>query len=329
MASGFWVVEMTPRAQRISACVTLGHFEWKRMPFGLKNAPQIYQRVMDNILYSMKRLSALEVRSKKLVKEEVSEATKSERDLASTKEWSQPRSIDKKLDVFKTGEVAPINERPVLGKRSYIDDIVFEDETWEGIKRKTEDFLIACRQWNMTLSAPKGEFGKRAVSHLGHSVSKGGLKAKPKNLEELENLEFPTSLKAMQSFLGSLNYYNRFIEDFAVYGAVLYSLREEHFENKETDMTKAKNAFSMLKQKLVEAPQLRHFTQDKEPVVILYANEWAIAASLVQEHEGELMPVKFTSRVLKVNERNYQLVEKEILALLRMLGTAFNMLAGK
>ena len=49
MASGFWVVEMTPRAQKISAFVTpLGHFEWKRMPFGLKNAPQIYQRVMDN-----------------------------------------------------------------------------------------------------------------------------------------------------------------------------------------------------------------------------------------------------------------------------------------
>ncbi len=305
MASGFWVVEMTSRAQKISAFVTpLGHFEWKRMPFGLKNAPQIYQRVMDNILYSMKRLPVLE-------------------------DGDQLQTTRREFNVFQAGEVAPIDEGPILGKRSYIDDIVFEDETWEGIKKKTENFLIACREWNMTLSAPKGEFGKRTVSHLGHAVSKEGLKAKPKNLGELQNLEFPTSLKAMQSFLGSLNYYNRFIEDFAVYGAVLYSLREEHFQNKETDMTRAKKAFSTLKQKLIEAHQLRHFDQDKEPVVILYANEWAIAASLVQEHEGKLMPVKFTSRVLKSNERNYQSVEREILALLRMLDTSFNLLAGK
>ena len=148
--------------------------------------PQIYQRVMDNILYSMKRLPASEGRS---------------------------QQGDKKFDVFQSGDVAPTHEKPVLGKRSYIDDIVFEDETWEGIKEKTESFLKACREWGMTLSAPKGEFGKRTVSHLGHAVSKEGLKAKPKNLEDLKELEFPSSLKAMQSFLGSLNYYNRFIDD--------------------------------------------------------------------------------------------------------------------
>uniref|UniRef100_H3GAX5 Reverse transcriptase domain-containing protein n=1 Tax=Phytophthora ramorum TaxID=164328 RepID=H3GAX5_PHYRM len=49
MASGFWVVSMTERARKISAFVTpFGLFEWTRMPFGLKNAPQIYQRLIDN-----------------------------------------------------------------------------------------------------------------------------------------------------------------------------------------------------------------------------------------------------------------------------------------
>ncbi|OWY90410.1 reverse transcriptase, partial [Phytophthora megakarya] len=39
MASGFWAVPMTARAQLISAFICpLGHFQWKRMPFGLKNA---------------------------------------------------------------------------------------------------------------------------------------------------------------------------------------------------------------------------------------------------------------------------------------------------
>ncbi|POM72402.1 Hypothetical protein PHPALM_10884, partial [Phytophthora palmivora] len=48
-ASGFWAIMMTQRARKISAFVcALGHFEWLRMPFGLKNAPMIYQRMIDN-----------------------------------------------------------------------------------------------------------------------------------------------------------------------------------------------------------------------------------------------------------------------------------------
>ncbi|KAG2791851.1 hypothetical protein PC113_g23698 [Phytophthora cactorum] len=51
-ASGFWAVMMTLRARKISAFVcALGHFEWLRMPFGLKNAPMIYQRMIDNALW--------------------------------------------------------------------------------------------------------------------------------------------------------------------------------------------------------------------------------------------------------------------------------------
>ncbi|KAE8898041.1 hypothetical protein PF010_g22096 [Phytophthora fragariae] len=51
-ASRFWAVMMTRRARKISAFVcALGHFEWLRMPFGLKNAPMIYQRMIDNALW--------------------------------------------------------------------------------------------------------------------------------------------------------------------------------------------------------------------------------------------------------------------------------------
>ena len=51
-ASGFWAVPMTKRASDISAFICpLGHFQWLRMPQGLKNAPQIYQRVIDNALF--------------------------------------------------------------------------------------------------------------------------------------------------------------------------------------------------------------------------------------------------------------------------------------
>ncbi|RAW28718.1 hypothetical protein PC110_g14920 [Phytophthora cactorum] len=51
-ASGFWVITMTLRARNVSVFVcAMGHFECLRMPFGLKYAPMIHQRMIDNELW--------------------------------------------------------------------------------------------------------------------------------------------------------------------------------------------------------------------------------------------------------------------------------------
>lgn len=51
LASGFHQIEMDPRDTKKTAfTVEGGHFEYIRMPFGLKNAPSTFQRVMDNVL---------------------------------------------------------------------------------------------------------------------------------------------------------------------------------------------------------------------------------------------------------------------------------------
>ena len=56
--SGFWVVEMTERARMFSAFITpSGLLKWLRMPFRLKNAPQIYQDLIDNALYGFLKIA--------------------------------------------------------------------------------------------------------------------------------------------------------------------------------------------------------------------------------------------------------------------------------
>ena len=67
------------------------------------------------------------------------------------------------------------------------------------------------------------------MDYLGHQEPLAGLEAHPKDLGSLVNIPFPRTLRSMQSFLGSLNYYSRFIEDFAIYASVLYELREPDF----------------------------------------------------------------------------------------------------
>ncbi|KAE9326546.1 hypothetical protein PF001_g2364 [Phytophthora fragariae] len=85
----------------------------------------------------------------------------------------------------------------------------------------------------------------------------------------------------------------------------------------------------MLQQRVQDAPILRHFDRGKDVHVTLFANEWALSSTLMQEHEGKLHPVRFCGRVLKDTEMNYHPAEKEVLALLLVLKVCYTELVGK
>ena len=51
LASGFHQIEMSPEdASKTAFSVPSGHYEYTRMPFGLRNAPSTFQRLMNNVL---------------------------------------------------------------------------------------------------------------------------------------------------------------------------------------------------------------------------------------------------------------------------------------
>ncbi|KAE9299541.1 hypothetical protein PR003_g22966 [Phytophthora rubi] len=331
MASGFWVVTMTARARALSL---FGLFEWNRMPFGLKNAPQIYQWMLDNALYGFTRISRLE----------------GDR----VPEQPDPETSPGLIPIEPKGD----GKKSVLGRRSYIDDILITAESWDHLCDRVEGLLDIRDEWNLSVSVVKSFWGKGQVEYLGHSVSSHGLEANPNDLSALTNLPFSGSLRAMQSFLGSLNYYSKFIEVYAIYAAVLYELREVDFAamSKPEDRSRvqdlaaaagdnlegardpadaglrwirAHKSFVKLKEKVASTPILHHFRPELQPVVVVYANEWAISAALMQEHDAVFHPVMFASRTLKSNELNYGIVEKEVLALLRVLDLGHNLLMGR
>ncbi|OWZ03353.1 reverse transcriptase [Phytophthora megakarya] len=136
-------------------------------------------------------------------------------------------------------------------------------------------------------------------------------------LNEYE-LPFPSTLKGVQSFLGSLNYYHKFIEDYAVVTASLYELTDDQVRAGR-DLSRTRESFEILKRKIVSTPLLKHPDRTKPFVIIPHANQWAACAVLGQMHDGLVQPVRFTGRVLSDVELKYHIAEKEVLAVMRVL----------
>ncbi|OWZ10210.1 hypothetical protein PHMEG_00016973 [Phytophthora megakarya] len=123
----------------------------------------------------------------------------------------------------------------------------------------------------MPVSLPKSEFRKRVIPYLSHEIGAEGIRATPKIVQGIQKLPFPSTLKGGQSFLGSLNYYHKFIEDYAVEAASLILTDDQVRAGR--GLSRAKESFETLKRKIVSIPLLRHPDQTKPFVIIPHANQ--------------------------------------------------------
>ncbi len=59
LLKGYWQVPLSQRASEVSAFVTPDHFlQYTVMPFGLRNAPATFQRLMNTVLSGVKNCEA-------------------------------------------------------------------------------------------------------------------------------------------------------------------------------------------------------------------------------------------------------------------------------
>ncbi|KAJ8556784.1 hypothetical protein ON010_g9179 [Phytophthora cinnamomi] len=287
-ASGLWAVMMTQRAREISAFVcALGHFEWLRMPFGLKNASMICQRVVDNALWGfVQPRGGWNAHADRVRRAEA--ATSTQRQHRSSVNLGQsPRSLSLMPkfeaglqasaesdplqdlvngpdgDMFSTGESDTSALTPVFQRRSFVDDICFGGTTFDECLETLKRLLTRFAECRISISFTKSIFVQPAVDFLSHEVSLSGIRANPAKMATIAELPFPKSKKVMQAFLGALNYYNRFIQNIAVYGAALYKLTDADF-SEGGDLTAAESAFAELKKRVAQPPILRHFDTARE-----------------------------------------------------------------
>ncbi|SOV06846.1 uncharacterized protein UDID_17938 [Ustilago sp. UG-2017a] len=211
----------------------------------------------------------------------------------------------------------------------YLDDFLIFSDTEESHVKHVTEVLTRLRSNRLFAKLSKCEFHTRTVEFLGYIIKPTGIEMDPEKVRTVKEWPMPASIHDIQWFLGFANFYRRFIAHFARIAKPLTSLvkpteRFKRFELPE----EAQQAFHKLIQAFTTAGVLQHFDYHLPTRLETDASDFAIAGVLKQEHEGRWHPVAFYSRKMSSAEKNYEIHDKELLAVVACLTQWRHMLAG-
>jgi hypothetical protein len=81
-------------------------------------------------------------------------------------------------------------------------------------QRKSEVFE-RCQKYGISLNPTKSILGVDEGKFLGHIIAKDGVKMDPERFEAIKKVPLPPTKKALQSFLGQINFVKWFIPNLA------------------------------------------------------------------------------------------------------------------
>ncbi len=199
----------------------------------------------------------------------------------------------------------------------YIDDILIFSHSQEEHDEHVRLVLERLRAAGLFANAKKCEFDRSEVEYLGYLIGADGIKMHPRKLDTVADWPEPRSIRDVQSFLGFTNFYRRFIDNYARIVVPLNQLtRKTARDVPFTFNSAAAQAFTALKHAFLASPVLRHFDPTLPCTLATDASDFAIAGVLHQPDPlGYLHPVAFFSRKLSPAEINYEVYDKELLAI--------------
>ncbi|OJT10654.1 Transposon Tf2-12 polyprotein [Trametes pubescens] len=205
----------------------------------------------------------------------------------------------------------------------YIDDILIFSRTQAEHNQHVTMVLDRLRKAGLFANAKKCAFDQPEVEYVGYIINQDGIRMDPKKLNTVIDWPMPGSVKEVQSFLGFTNFYRRFIQNYARIALPLNRLTTKAAKGAPFEWTPEANAaFEALRDAVLSAPVLRHFDPSCPSTLSTDASDFAIAGVLHQpDDQGLLHPVAFFSRKLTPAEINYEVYDKELLAIVESFRT--------
>lgn len=230
-------------------------YRFKRLPFGLSNAPDIFQEIMQTVVL----------------------------------EGCQ-------------------------GVSNYLDDVLVHGATLEEHNANLEKVLCRLREHNVVLNDKKCHFGAESVKFIGFRFSRDGISVEDDKLKAVQEFRTPENLLEVKSFLGLLNFSERFIWKRADKTENLRMLaKSDTFYWTEIE----EEEFQFLKNQALKSIQkLGYFNHVDETELYVDASPIGLGAVLVQYNsEGDPRIIACASKSLTPAEKKYPHTQKEALAI--------------
>ena len=210
----------------------------------------------------------------------------------------------------------------------YLDDILIFSKDQAEHELHVSQVLQRLLENKLFVKAEKCEFHASTVSFLGYVISPGQIQMDPAKVSAVAEWPVPTNLKMLQRFLGFANFYRIFIKSYSTIAAPLTALTST--SSPFCWNSAAEAAFIELKNRFVSAPVLVHPDPELQFVVEVDASDTGLGGVLSQRSptDNKLHPCAFFSRKLDPAERNYDVGNKELLAVKEALEEWRHLLEG-
>jgi len=196
--------------------------------------------------------------------------------------------------------------------------------------------LVLSRE-NFKINKSKCTFAATEVDYLGHTITTSGIRSQIRKISTIFNLEEPTNVKQLQSFIGLTKYYRDFIPQRSHVLAPLTSLTSPKipFRWSKTCRTAIKNLQLVLaKSTLLAYPNLRLLFIIEPDVSDYQLGSFVIQRPSLSSVDNIIkifltsstptapqgfQPIAFFSRKLAAAQRNDTTLEKELLSIVETL----------
>lgn len=197
----------------------------------------------------------------------------------------------------------------------YQDDVLVYTPTIEQHYDTLHQIFKKFDENGVIINKDKSELCRDKVTVLGYEINESGIKPSIEKREVVDAVGQPVTEDQLHTFVGVVNYYNRFIPGCSLILAPLYKLFTSKKKcKKEIKWTpEGERSFRLAKNALNEVC-LAHPDYSKEIAIMIDASDYGIGG-VIQQLEGDTWrPIQYFARKLSKTEQRYSTFGRELLA---------------
>ncbi|XP_076547015.1 uncharacterized protein LOC143305818 [Osmia lignaria lignaria] len=207
------------------------------------------------------------------------------------------------------------HERKIL---IYLDDILIATKTISENLEILKQVLTIVVKNRLELKLEKCAFLLREIIYLGYCIDSSGVRPSKENIQAVCDYPIPRNYRELQSFLGLVSYFRKFIKNFALRAKPLYDLLKSKVTFKWND--EMLKCFEDLKKLLVSEPVLAIYCPTAETELHCDASTHGFGSVLLQKQaDGKFHPICYFSKRTTQAETKYHSFELEALAIVYSL----------